>query len=359
MSKRDVIVVGAGLAGLTVARYCAEYGLDVLVIEKKKSIGSAVRCGEYLASDDEIMEMFPQCYDLGDLFQCLSGCVRREFENISVYSPKGKRYVVPFQGIMIDREEFEKNLAAQAERNGAELLLDTMAKSVRGEDVITSKGSLSARIIVGADGPLSRVASSVGLPRPPQLYRAVTTYVEGSYRDEIALFFGQLSPGGYAWIFPKVGKANAGLGVWDKYDGSTSDLLKSWLRTMGLRFGAIRRKLLPASGPAHRLQRGNVLIVGDSAGHVIPTTGGGIQTSMICAREAAKSIAECLSSGVLLEAYESACKRIVWGPLRMGLKIKRLADKVLWSDLLTTMAMRFLGIKGIGRAIRCQHLFRS
>jgi len=144
------------------------------------------------------------------------------------------------------------------------------------------------------------------------------TFVEGSFPNDVTMFFGQLSPGGYAWIFPKNGNANVGLGVSDRYKGTLSHLLKSWLRKKGLAWGAIRGKLVPASGPVFPAQRGNILIVGDAAGHVIPTTGGGIQTSMICAREAAQSIVEYLSSDAPLESYEAACRRIVWEPLRMG-----------------------------------------
>lgn len=355
--KRDVIVVGAGPAGLTVARYCAAYGLDVVVLERKESVGSVVRCGEYLASNEEILEMFPRAYELEDLHRSVEGCVQREFDTFSVHSPKGRTYIVPFEGMTIDRPQFEKNLAAAAERKGAEILLDTHARSVSGEEVVTSKGTVRGRVVVGADGPSSRIARGVGLPRPAQLYRAVTTFVEGDIPDEAALYFGRLSPGAYAWIFPKNGTANAGLGVWERFDGSLSGLLRSWLRGMGLTWQAIHGKLVPATGPVSPTQKGNVLIVGDAAGHVIPTTGGGMQTAMICAREAAKAIDRHLSTGAPLEDYEAASRRIVWERLRMGVRIKNLADRVFWSDPLTDMAMRVLGTKGIGRVLRCQRLF--
>ena len=357
--KRDVIVVGAGPAGLTVARYCAAYGLDVAVIERKKSLGSVVRCGEYLASNEEILEMFPRAYELEELHRSVEGCVQREFDTFSIHSPKGRTYIVPFKGMTIDRTRFEMNLAAAAERKGAEILLDTYARSVSGEEVVTSKGTVRGRTVVGADGPSSRIARAVGLPHPAQLYRAVTTFVEGRIPEDAALYFGRLSPGAYAWVFPKNGTANAGLGVWERLDGSLSGLLKSWLREMGLRWQAIRGKLVPATGPVSPTQRGNVLIVGDAAGHVIPTTGGGMQTAMICAREAAKAIDRHLSTGAPLEDYEAASRRIIWERLRMGVRIKNLADKVFWSDPLTATAMRVLGTKGIGRVLRCQRLFRA
>jgi digeranylgeranylglycerophospholipid reductase len=127
---------------------------------------------------------------------------------------------------------------------------------------------------------------------------------------------------------------------------------------MGLKCGNIRGKLVPATGPVSPTHRGNVLAVGDAAGHVIPTTGGGIQTSMICAREAAKAIVNHLSEGRPLAEYESASRRVVGEGLGTGVRIKNLADRVFWSDSLTAMAMRVLGTKGIGRVLRCQRLFR-
>jgi digeranylgeranylglycerophospholipid reductase len=329
------------------------------VLERKASIGSVVRCGEYLASNGEIQEMFPRAYELEDLHRSVEGCVRREFDTFSVHSPKGRRYVVPFKGMTIDRPKFERNLAGAAAAEGAEILLDAYARSVKGHEVVTTKGPVRGTVVVAADGPASRISRAAGLPRPAQLYRAVTTFVEGDVPDEATLYFGRLSPGAYAWIFPKNGIANAGLGVWDKFGGNLSGFLKSWLRGMGLTWGPIRGKLVPATGPVSPTQRGNVLAVGDAAGHVIPTTGGGMQTSMMCAREAAKAINAHLTADAPLAEYEAASRRIVWERLRMGVRIKILADRVFWSDPLTAMAMRVLGTKGIGRVLRCQPLFRS
>lgn len=359
VSKRDVIVVGAGPAGLTVARYCAAYGLDVLVVERRRSIGTVVRCGEYLASDDEVLNMFPRAYELEHLHKCAKGCVQRTFDALTVYSPKGRKYLIPFNGIMIDRPVFERNLWREAELKGAEILLSTRAMAARGREVITSRGSMRGRVIVGADGPVSRIAASVGLPQPAHRYRAVTTFSRGSIPDRMELYFGQMAPGAYAWIFPKNGEANVGLGVWEKFGGNVSELLRRWLKGIGLTWGEFRGKLVPASGPVSPTQKGNVLVVGDAAGHVIPTSGGGMQTSMIGAREAAKAIREHLSSGVPLERYEVAWRRIMWEPLKRGLKIKILADNVLWSDALTALSMRMIGARGIGRGMRCQRLFRS
>jgi digeranylgeranylglycerophospholipid reductase len=303
--------------------------------------------------------MFPRAYELEDLHHSVKGCVQREFETFAVHSPKGRKYVVPFKGMTIDRPAFERNLAGAAEEAGAEILLNTRARSVSGHDVLTTKGTTSGAVIVAADGPASCISRSVGLPRPTQLYRAVTTHVEGPVPDETTLYFGRLSPGAYAWIFPKNGPANAGLGVWERFSGNLSDLLRSWLRGMGFEWGKIRGKLVPATGPVSPMQRGNVLAVGDAAGHVIPTTGGGMQTSMICAREAAKAIDAHLSEGKPLTEYESTSRQIVWDALRTGVRIKNMADKVFWNDSLTAMAMRVLGTKGIGRVLRCQQLFGS
>ena len=357
--RRDVIIVGAGPAGLTVARYCAAQGLDVVMLERSGSVGSTVRCGEYLASNDEIREMFPRAYELEDLHRSVAGTVQREFDTFSVHSPMGRRYVVPFKGMTIDRPKFERNLAGAAEGAGAEILLDTHARSVNGHEVVTTKGTVRGTVVVAADGPASRISRAAGLPRPAQLYRAVTTFVEGGVPDDATLYFGRLSPGAYAWIFPKKGPANAGLGVWHGFSGNLSDLLKSWLHGMGLTWGPIRGKLVPATGPVSPTQKGNVLAVGDAAGHVIPTTGGGMQTSMICAREVARAVVAHLSEGKPLTEYETASRRIVWERLRTGVRIKNLADRVFWSDSLTATAMRVLGTKGIGRVLRCQRLFRS
>ena len=64
----DVLVVGSGPAGSVAARYAAASGANVKIIERRPVVGVPVRCGEFMPSDGEILDMFPKLKDMESLF---------------------------------------------------------------------------------------------------------------------------------------------------------------------------------------------------------------------------------------------------------------------------------------------------
>jgi digeranylgeranylglycerophospholipid reductase len=110
-------------------------------------------------------------------------------------------------------------------------------------------------------------------------------------------------------------------------------------------------------GPVATSVKGNVLLVGDAAGHVMATNGGGINVAIIAGRIAGETTADHVLSGAPLEAYEPRWRAAVGGPLAEGARIKRLADRFFGSDRLLEAAMLLLGRRRMARAIRCEPLF--
>ena len=68
MDSVDVLVVGSGPAGSTAARFAAEAGASVLMIERRSQVGVPVRCGEFMPGASEIKFMFPELEDYESLF---------------------------------------------------------------------------------------------------------------------------------------------------------------------------------------------------------------------------------------------------------------------------------------------------
>lgn len=354
--RYDVIVVGAGPAGSTAARYTARRGLKVLLLDKRKEIGVPVQCGEYVAKDEEVRALFPTVTELEDLMEVPYRTKQIDTPVIRIFSPKGRRYDIPFQGFTVARDKMDQGIAAQAVREGAELITETTVTDVHGEDVVTNHGTFHGRVVIGADGPRSTVAKSVGLPWPVSA-PAMSTTAYGEFGDATDLFFGNLAPGGYAWIIPKGECANVGLGTWQHFDGNLRRLFDAFMEGQGLRPGRATGGYVPVMGPVATSVKGNALLVGDAAGHVMATNGGGINVAMIAGRIAGETTADHVLSGAPLEAYERRWRAAVGRPLAEGARIKRLADRFFGSDRLLETVMLLLGRRRMARAIRCEPLF--
>lgn len=350
-----MIVIGAGPAGSTAARYAARRELRVLLLDRRKVVGVPIQCGEYVAGDREVRAIFPTVTELEDLMTGPNRVRQRETDVLRLWSPAGRHWDVPFEGFTVRRDLMDQRIADEAVGEGAELRTQTTCLKVRGNEVLTDRGTFSAKVIVGADGPGSRVATSVGLPHPVT-GPAMSCNVEGDFSSVTDLWFGTMAPGGYAWVIPKDGEANVGLGAWQHFDGNLSRLFEAFLRRQGYPARRGTGGHVPVLGPIDRTVKPPVLLVGDAAGHVMATNGGGINVSMICGRIAGLAAADHVTDGVPLEAYEERWRAAVGVPLARGARIKRLADRFFTNDRRLNLAMRMLGQRRMARAIRCQPL---
>ncbi|MCK8519319.1 geranylgeranyl reductase family protein [Methanoculleus sp. 7T] len=352
MLKRcDVIVVGAGPAGSTAARYAAEEGTAVLLIDKRKEIGVPVCCGEFNPTPAVLAEALPNAPGIDELFPVDPGVVQRAIRGFVVTSPKGREYEFDLDGCTVNRDAFDRHLADAAVRAGAVLSSDTKFLGREGRRVATSLGEVEADVVVAADGPLSSVCRSAGMEHSAVLAPAATCRVDGEFGDRLRLFFGnRIAPGGYAWVFPKRGCANVGLGV-QRPAPPVPVLLKSFLSQRGFAAGDIQAGFVPVSGPIPETVRGNVLAVGDAAGHVVASNGGGIATAMICGRIAGLAVADHLLRGEPLRAYEREWRSAMGRELLAAARTKRIADRILGSDLLLERMMGLLGSRGIRNVI--------
>src|SRR2546427_357438 len=121
--------------------------------------------------------------------------------------------------------------------------------------------------------------------------------------------------------------------------------------------GKVTGGFVPDLGPPPRTVKDNVMLVGDAAGMVMATNGGGNNVAMIAGRYAGLTAADHLLDGTPLDAYETRWRTAVGGPLAEGVRIKRFADRFFGSDRLLDAAMILLGRRRMARAIRCQRLF--
>ncbi|MGE4275104.1 MAG: geranylgeranyl reductase family protein [Candidatus Methanomethylophilaceae archaeon] len=356
----DILVVGSGPAGSTAARFAAAAGADVTILERRSRVGVPVRCGEFMPSHEEIAAMFPQAESLEELFDVPSTLRCRELEAIRLVTPKGKPYDLPFQGYSTDRDRFDQHLAGLAIQEGARLMTDTAFQGIRDGVAQTTAGEIRYRVIIGADGPGSRTAQSLGLQTPVQPYPAVTAQAVGDFDPVLVMYFGGIAPGAYSWIIPKSGVANVGIGFSPRFAQETPRVyFDQFVQREGLQISSrMTGKYVPSRGPVESTVQGNGLIVGDAAGHVMSVNGGGVPLALLAGRVAGKVASENISNGRELWDYELEWRRLMWKPLRTAHGTKKMADFFAFgSDLRTDLCMRMLGKRRMAKMIRCRPLF--
>ena len=216
----DVIVVGAGPAGATAARFAAKGGAKVLVLEKDREVGVPVRCGE--AVDHEGLVQF---------LQPDKKFIAAEIRNFKLVAPNGKVVKPNIEGVgyVLDRKVFDYELARIAADEGAEVVTKAYVDGITRDDGTVTGVSvqyhgerltIKSKIVIGADGVESRVGRWAGIDTTVSMHdmesaAQVTAANIDVEEDTCYFYFGQkYAPGGYLWIFPKGNKtANIGLGV--------------------------------------------------------------------------------------------------------------------------------------------------
>ena len=317
----DLLVVGGGPVGSTTARFAARNGVDTIVIEKRQEIGSPVRCGEgiSLAWLDELDVKETERWSCW----CMGGA--------RIHSPCGnyvdiqEEYAGDEVGAVIERDLFDKDMARLAGEEGVRFMLKTAAVGLikEGDMVVGVKAKhmgrsfeIRSKLVVGADGFESQIGRWAGIYEAikPSDIMSCFQYRMGDIDIDTGFahfFMGSVSPGGYAWIFPKdEHTANVGLGIQlSRLTGEITpkDYLDRFIANhSGLKNGKKIDMVAGAVSVAHPLSTTTapgVMLVGDASRVVDPITGGGIVNGLKQAKIAGEVAAECILGDKPQEEY--------------------------------------------------------
>jgi len=375
--KYDVIVVGGGPGGLSAAVHMAEKGLKVKVFEKKKLLGKPVRCGEYFPVKEEMARLLPRVKCI-DIIDSPEDAIDSKCKSIRLVSPRGHEFEFPFEAYILDRHVFETHLGDVARSNGADIDVGVQAHYYSEDDGgwvgPTRETADHGEIIVAADGYPSETAERAGLPeREYAGPYAVATNVEylmtdlGVEQDVAELYMDpRYSPGGYGWIIPKGhGRANVGVGIREPYvrrEWQIRDLLTGFIeknkvaskRLKGGKTASLIGDSLPVDGPLTRTYTDRVMAVGDAAGMVMPTNGGGIQTAMITGRLAAEAAIRYFEDKTPLSSYEEAWKDQIGAEMENSKNMRLASDRLMGHGFVFDMMLRIMGTRRIADVIMCQ-----
>ncbi|MGB2868856.1 MAG: NAD(P)/FAD-dependent oxidoreductase [Bacteroidota bacterium] len=291
--RYDVIVVGAGPAGSTAARYAAAGGASVLMLEKDRDVGYPVRCGEAVSHEGLIQFIEPDP-------KFIASTVTR----FRLVAPNGDEVVprLDGKGYVLERRIFDYEVAKLAAKEGVEvvtkayvydLIKDSTGAAVGVKALIKDeKVEIRSSIVVGADGVESRVGKWVGIDttchiRDMESCAQMTISGIKVEEDVLDFYFGDnVSPGGYLWVFPK-GRdtANVGIGI-SVEEAKKKSAIRYLKEFVGRKFpnAAVLTHIaggVPCAKTCDTIVRNNVMLVGDAAHQVNPTSGGGIISGMI------------------------------------------------------------------------------
>ena len=290
----EVIIAGGSVSGLLCAREIAGLGHSVLVIEEDFEIGTPEHCGGLVSiSGIEDLGVVPTRRTLDN-----------KIKSALIVSPSGKSFSLDAEGqkvVVLDRRDFDKQIAHQAQNNGAEIRVKTSLKEIQDDGVLTTDGELKCKIIVDARG----VSSLVHKDRAGILQSAqYEVYADWIDKERIEVYFDQEKyPGFFAWIIPtqhdiaKVGVAGKGI--------NAAQALENYLNQKG-RHSIVRKVFAPIwiKGPIEHFVSRNVVTIGDAAGQSKPTTAGGIYSCGLGGMFAGRAISKFLESGKKTDLLE-------------------------------------------------------
>ncbi|RMH81101.1 MAG: NAD(P)/FAD-dependent oxidoreductase [Acidobacteria bacterium] len=300
MTKYHVVIVGGGPAGSTCAYTLAKQGVSVLVVDFKRAIGLPVQCAEFVPV--QLYSQFKEFFT--------DGSIAQRVENMLHFTPWGEEVSMWSEGFVLNREVFDLNIAKLAQAKGAEYMLRTRFLGFEDEKVWLEniedrrKFCVEADMLVGADGPRSKVAKLTGKATEYFLTTAQVTMPLRKGLSDLLIYFRDYIPGGYGWVFPKGGVANVGIGVDPILGMNPMESLRRFIDEVcaeGMVEGRIIKRTggwIPADGLLP-LVRGKVALIGDAGGFCHPITGGGIANAVLSGSMLARAIV--LSS---LEEFE-------------------------------------------------------
>lgn len=362
----DITVVGAGLAGLQVARLAARGGAAVLLVDARRSVTECVRTtGIFVRRTfDDYPSLLPF---LGPPIRC-----------IGIHSPAGRSI-----GLASDRDEFRvgrmkplyEAMLQQAIAAGVEWRPATIYASLTGGARATSPASsiehsevlfrdgtvVKTRFVVAADGSRSRVARDLGLDQNSEWITGVESVFPSESRGVPRFdcwIDPRVAPGYLAWIVDDGEEMHVGVGG-DRTRFDASKALAAFERRMRKegRLAArspIERRggLIPVNGVLRRIANARGLLVGDAAGAVSPLTAGGLDACMRLSSHAASVLLEASRDRAALDRYDGSAFR---SRFASRLAMRQLFNLTTRSSALIELGFAIGGTAGAQRLVR--HVF--
>ncbi len=329
-SKYDVVIIGAGPIGIYTSIKLVQNGLRTLVLEEDAQIGKPRFCTGLISR-----EAF-------DRFDLPREAIENEVNSASIFSPLGSKVNLKNRTIQVyvtDRAIFDQGLYRQAKGIGVEFALNCHCLGLEIHDDYVreriifdgTETTIKSDVAILSTGIKYNLHRSVGFIPPANFLDCSQTQVLGESDGNIEILLGNsIAPHSFAWIVPlKDKKLRIGIST----RKNSPSFLKSFLKYLQLKgrinqesFDIVRRPI-PLE-PIKHTYTSRILVVGDAAGQVKPTTGGGIYFGLLCADLAAKTIIDAFKkkdfSKNLFRHYEINWKKKIAFDMTMSIYFRKL-----------------------------------
>lgn len=287
MKKTDVLVVGAGPAGSVAAKTVAEAGFSVQIFEEHPVVGLPLACGEGMSL--VMLNRFPWAPKEG---------YPLEIQHLRF--PGGYGAFSSVESISIDRPVFDQTLCDLAQDEGAILATNTSVKKLvrttGGIEATTAHDTTSAKVVIAADGPSSRMMRQMKLPPPEELVQGIEYRIRGLEVEGLQFYFDySIAPHGYGWMFAK-GDGTANVGICLQGGMQPRARLDQFMRLHHIE-GEIEQVIagiIPSSGPVKQCYTDHFLVAGDAGGFTNPVFFAGIGIAMLTGTLAGETAIEAL-----------------------------------------------------------------
>jgi geranylgeranyl reductase family protein len=332
------VVIGGGPAGLHAAARLAAEGIGVELFEEHDAVGEPVHCTGVLAR-----EAFER-------FGVPRGSILNDLTTVRFYPPSGHAIEyspAEVEAVVIDRVGFDRQLAQRAADLGVTIHtaratkvdVDATGVTVAGGEVV-----VRARVCVLACGASYALHRRLELGRPRIVLQSAQAELPADRLGPVEVHFGSAAaPAGFAWAVPVKRRDRQTVRIGVMCGSNAREYFRRMVERVSprwsVRAGACcvpRHKVLPL-GPIGRTTRDRVIAVGDAAGLVKPTTGGGIYYSLLSAELAADILLPALARDALsadrLAGYERAWRGQIGSELRWQLILRRIAQRLADADI--------------------------
>jgi len=356
MLMRDVAVIGAGPAGLYAAYRLASAGLDVTVLDAQEKVGDNAVCSGVIGEEAFKRFGLPSRPVLNRIY-----CMR-------AVSPAGRsleyRSPTPLARV-VDKAEFNRDLAGLARAAGAELRSGRLVESVAREDNGTisqfrsrlgAGEKIGARVAVIASGVGGTLNGALGLVKPREYLRAVQADIplgkDGALNPTEIYVGKSVAPGAFGWKIPLGhGRVRVGLMSLENPRPYFNALLQRVAPALRNGEAKIRQKAI-GQMPVGNCVAERVVAIGEAAVHVKTSTGGGIYFGLLSAEMAAEVILRAFRKGDFsvrtLGQFEHYWKTAFGTELWTGYLARKLTGR-LPDSLIETAFERAKGIAFVGR----------
>ncbi len=312
----DVAVVGGGPAGAQTAAAAVSEGARTVLLER--TLHRPTRCAGLIGLLGRAALGVPD------------ELIVARIQQATLHGPRGT--VVTFaaaepKGYVVDRARLDALLVDRAADAGVDVRVGVAATGWSPGILRTSSGILRPRVVVGADGPSSRVAHWAGLPGPMRMVVGFqATVVADVPPDTVEVFLGgALGRGSFGWSLPAgAGQLNVGLVTERGREGGA--LLQRFLAERFPNTEVLTRAtgMIPLGMPSV-CARDGVVLVGDAAGQVKPLSGGGLYYGALCARFAGEAAA---GGPQELSGYDARCREAFGDEIAFGLRARALLETI-------------------------------